>query len=206
MGILDGLFKPKIERLKAQGNYDALFAALKDQNLREEATRALEEMEGGPWQPHVAALTDADPQVRQAARRVFEKHKILESLGEFLQKWQKLGDAGPGGVGSIKLAAAGAVFLELVTADTIGRRMDCVDRKRHIELLIRALENPFIRGFAAEACGKTREPTTIRPLIAYGKADFINKDHALTALRQITEGDLGEDLDAWLKWAEQLGL
>lgn len=208
MGLLDHLFKPQIEKLKAQTrsrNYDVLYDALRDPNLRDEAAAALEAMEGGPWEPFAAALTDPDPEVRRLARRIFDRQDILESLADFLRNYSRWDDAGPG-VDPVRLAAAGCVFLELVAADALGRRTDCVERKRHIDLLTQALENAFIASFAAKACGRSKEPAMIRPLIAFGQADPINKDRALAALREITDGDLGGDLDAWLKWAEELGL
>jgi hypothetical protein len=130
--------------------------------------------------------------------------KDLDSLAEFLQKWQKW-DAGGPGVDTIQVAAAGVIFLKLAEADAIGRRLDGVDRKRNIDLLIQALENPFIDGFAVKACGATKEPATIRPLIAFAQRVTFRGDDVLAALRQITNQDLGKDLDAWLNWAKQQG-
>jgi HEAT repeat protein len=206
MGFLDKLFKPGIGSLKAHKDYESLFAALRDVSLRQDAARALEDLgEDVRWEPFASALAGEDPFVRQTARRMFERLRILDSCAQFLQKWQNWKDGGPG-VDRIGVAAAGLFFLRLVEADAIGRRLDSVDRMRHIDLLVQALGNPFIRSFAVKACGNTKEPTTIRPLIALAKGDSIYEDDVLDSLRQISKGDLGKDLDAWLQWAEKAGL
>jgi len=136
MGIFDGLFKQNIQNLKNKRDYDRLFAALRDKNIREEAAQALSDLghKDADWRLLKAALEDDNEFVRAWAAAEFQRDRWLEGLNNLLGiNKESIKDY-------VEYTAAIMVHIGLLKAYILGLRKSGKDIKEFLNVLINALK------------------------------------------------------------------